>query len=180
MPKPPELLTFDHYSTPYQAENGYKHNHDSSKGEGEKVLSWWDSFSKAVIGISTFGASITFSVILSSLPDPVDIRSTSTSKISRNTKFGRETVRKFLSISWLMFVLALGFAIVSQLMLRKASGYGKGLKLLQVVLNWLILGAFMFLSLAVAAYVPEVGWVGVGFISFFALLVSVLWCSGEV
>ena len=79
-----------------------------------------------------------------------------------------------------MFVLALGFAIVSQLLLRKASGYGKGLKLLEVVLNSLILGAFMFLALAIAAYVPEVGWAGVGFISFFAALVTVLWCSGEV
>jgi hypothetical protein len=33
----------------------------------------------------------------------------------------------------------------------------------------------MFLSLSVAAYVPEVGFAGVGFISFFAMTVLSMW-----
>jgi hypothetical protein len=140
-----------------------------------KALHWWDSFSKGIIGISTFGASITFSVILTDLPDPVAIRALSPSKVADKVHFGTEAVRKFLSLSWLMFVLALGFAIVSQIKLQHSSTYGSGLRWLEITLNGLILSAFMFLSLSVAAYVPEVGFAGVGFISFFAMTVLSMW-----
>jgi hypothetical protein len=74
-----------------------------------------------------------------------------------------------------MFVLALGFAIVSQLKLRKSTSWGPGLKFLEIVLNSLILSAFMFLSLAVAAFVPTVGLAGVGFMAFFAMMVICMW-----
>jgi hypothetical protein len=144
-----------------------------------KALHWWDSFSKGIIGISTFGASITFSVILNDLPDPVAVRQLSPSKLSAKVHFGRENVRKFLSLSWLMFVLALGFAIVSQIKLQRSSTYGSGLRWLEITLNGLILSAFMFLSLSVAAYVPDVGFAGVGFIAFFALVVVCMWMKGS-
>jgi hypothetical protein len=141
--------------------------------------SWWDSFSKGVIGISTFGASISFSVIVTDLPDPVAIRAASTSSLAAKITFEKETVRKFLSLAWLMFLLALGFALISQLKLRKSDGTGGSLKFLGLILNGLILSAFMFLSLSVAAYVPEVGMAGVGFLSWFGLMILGMWFNGE-
>jgi hypothetical protein len=144
----------------------------------QKALHWWDSFSKGIIGISTFGASICFSVILTELPDPIAIRNRSPSKLTAKVHFDREAVRKFLALSWLMFVLALGFAIVSQIKLQRSTGRGSGLHWLEITLNGLILSAFMFLSLSVAAYVPDVGFAGVGFISFFALVVVSMWLKG--
>jgi hypothetical protein len=152
--------------------------HGRSDFTERKALHWWDSFSKGIIGISTFGASITFSVILTDLPDPVAIRKLSPSKLSSKVHFDRESVRKFLSFSWLMFVLALGFAIVSQIKLQRSSTYGSGLHWLEITLNGLILSAFMFLSLSVAAYVPDVGFAGVGFVAFFALVVIIMWLKG--
>jgi hypothetical protein len=183
MPRAPEVLTFDNFGSPYksplQEVIGQENKSAFGINRSERALKWWDSFSKGVIGISTFGASITFTVIVSSLPDPVEIRSQSKSKISKKTNFGREEVRKFLAIAWLMFVAALGFALVSQLLLRRSRGYGKALKTLEITLNGLILTAFMFLSLAVAAYVPEVGWAGVGFMSFFAIMVGSVWLGAS-
>jgi hypothetical protein len=141
--------------------------------------SWWDSFSKGIIGISTFGASISFSVIVTDLPDPIAIRESTPTKLGSKIHFDKETVRKFLSLAWLMFLLALGFALISQLKLRRSNGMGGSLQFLGLVLNGLILSAFMFLSLAVAAYVPEVGIAGVSGIAFFALVVLGMWFNGE-
>jgi hypothetical protein len=141
----------------------------------DKQFSWYDSFAKGIVGLTTFGASITFSVILSDLPDPVPIRAHSSSKVSRKVTWEKETVRQFLSIAWLMFVLALGFAIISLVQLKKKMEVGRGMKLLEILLELLVLSAFMFLALAVAAYVPEVGFAGVGFISFFTFMVLCMW-----
>jgi hypothetical protein len=168
----PEFLVNNH-KRPMDLESGQPNYME------QKALHWWDSFSKGIIGISTFGASITFSVILTELPDPIAIRQLSPSKLTAKVHFDREAVRKFLSLSWLMFVLALGFAIVSQIKLQRSSAYGSGLRWLEITLNGLILSAFMFLSLSVAAYVPEVGFAGVGFISFFALVVVTMWLKGR-
>jgi hypothetical protein len=171
MPSP----EFQEYSNSGAFKGPMDLEHGRSDYAEHKALHWWDSFSKGIIGISTFGASITFSVILTDLPDPVAVRQLSPSKLSSKVHFGREDVRKFLSLSWLMFVLGLGFAIVSQIKLQRSSTYGTGLHWFEITLNGLILSAFMFLSLSVSAYVPEVGFAGVGFIAFFALVVLCMW-----
>jgi hypothetical protein len=170
----PEILEHNAYKRhKYDLEIGvHKKNEDS---RDQRILHWWDSFSKGIIGISTIGASICFSVIFSDLPDPVAIRQVHDTAFSKKIHFDRETVRKFLSLSWLMFVLALGFAIIAQLKLRKSTSWGSGLKALEITLNCLVLAAFMFLSLAVAAFVPEVGIAGVAFLSFFAFTVICMW-----
>jgi hypothetical protein len=169
----PEILEQNAYGhQKYDLEIGA---YEKSDSRDDKVLRWWDSFSKGIIGVSTIGASICFSVIFSELPDPVAIRQIHDTAISKKITFDRETVRKFLSLSWLMFVLALGFAIISQLKLRKSTSWGSGLKALEITLNSLVLTAFIFLSLAVSAFVPEVGLAGVGFLSFFALTVISMW-----
>src|ERR1700753_1822673 len=122
MPKPPKVLDFE-YPVPL-APGGRRAAHHGSRDEA--ALSWWDGFSKGVIGISTFGASIAFSVIVSNLPDPAEVRALSSSAFTKKTHFSREEGREFLAIAWVMFVLALGFALVSQLLLRRSRGYGNG------------------------------------------------------
>jgi hypothetical protein len=173
----PEIL--GHIPTPTPFHKSIDLESGNSSFMNQKALHWWDSFSKGIIGISTFGASICFSVIMTELPDPVPIRQASPSKLTEKVHFGKEAVRKFLSLSWLMFVLALGFAIISQIKLQRSREYGSGLRWLEITLNGLILSAFMFLSLSVSAYVPEVGFVGVGFISFFALVLIIMWLKGR-
>jgi hypothetical protein len=158
-------------------ENGFS---AYASSESSNYKSFWDSFSKGCIGISTFGASICFTVIVMDLPDPVEIRKSSPSRLAKKIHFGRETVREFMAIAWLMFLLTLGFALISQMKLRKSlTGQGVSLRVLGLVLNGLIISAFMFLSLAVAAYVPDVGMAGVGFLSFFALMIISMWMNGE-
>jgi hypothetical protein len=156
----------------YDIEDGCSQHEDARDA---KILRWWDSFSKGIIGISTIGASICFSVIFSALPDPVEVRAVRNTSLDQKIHFDRETVRKLLSLSWLMFVLALGFAIISQLKLRKSTTWGSMLKFLEITLNSLVLAAFLCLSLAVAAFVPEVGLAGCGFIGFFSLTVICMW-----
>jgi hypothetical protein len=166
---------FKHRPDVEVATNMYEKSFDTAYDTDTQVLKWWDSFAKGIIGISTIGASICFSVIFSDLPDPVASRSLRPSKLSSKIHFDKEAVRTLLSASWLLFVLALGFALVSQLKLRKSREWGAGLKGLELLLNGLVLGAFMCLSLAVAAFVPKVGIAGVGFISFFAFMVICMW-----
>ncbi|KAF2667395.1 hypothetical protein BT63DRAFT_291143 [Microthyrium microscopicum] len=167
----PEIQIDNPYPSIFTQSRNYKRQEDN-------LYDWYQSFAKGIIGLSTFGASITFSVILSNLPDPITIRAKQSSKLFKKIKFNEEAVRQFLSIAWLMFVLALGFAIISLVQLKKHSTIGSGMKVLEIVLQWLVLAAFMFLSLAVAAYTPDVGMAGVGFISLFALMVLGMGCGG--
>ena len=43
------------------------------------------------------------------------------------------------------------------------------------MLQVLVLGAFLFLELVLTAHSPIVGWTGIGFTSFLALIAFVLW-----
>jgi hypothetical protein len=143
-------------------------------------VTWWDSFAKGIIALTTLGASITFSVILSNLPDPAAVRSDASrsfrpSRVASAVRFDREHVRRFLAVAWLMFVLALGLAMFSLARLKKSRSVGRGTWLLELVLEWLVLAAFMFLALAVCAYVPEVGIAAVAFIAFFAVVAFAMW-----
>lgn len=177
-------------------------SHEPTKAE--KVLTWWNTFTKAFVGISIFGASITFSIILSNFADPA-LPDPSKPNLEKHVPFPLETVRVFLAVSWLLFVMVLGFASVTGMLLidpylqdrfghqddvKKAMErrlklpifeaemtLATGLGLLSLALEGLTIAAFLFLSLAVASYVPVVGWIGVGFISCMAAVVLYLWIS---
>lgn len=161
----------------------------------EKVLTWWDTFIKAFVGISTLGASITFNLILSDIANP--------STVVRNARFSSGTVRIYLAISWLLFVMVLGVSTISgRLLLDPLTGQqDEGRKLdreavmqkkviilslttwldlFSLVVEGLTITAFMFLSLAVAAYVPVVGWIGVAFVSPVAIVVLLLWSTTDI
>ncbi|QDS73239.1 hypothetical protein FKW77_004013 [Venturia effusa] len=137
-------------------------------------LIWIESFFPAVIVLASFGGSITFSVIPSQLEN------------SHNTRIGNQEVRNFLALAWLFFALALGTASTGQLVLtfhrenieKRFQGQGISTERwarqavwlicsfpISLVLQLLVLAAFLFLALVIAAYSPAVGWTAVGFAS---------------
>jgi hypothetical protein len=154
----------------------------------EIVVKWFESFLPATIGIATVGSSITFTIIVSQLQDPARLDPSDPAAVTP-TVFHRETVRTFLATSWLLFVIALGFASFAALLLnfhrkevkvgfspsRKNLGYEIAGLLVSFILEALLLGAFLFLALALVAYSEIVGWIAVGFTGAFALVGLGLW-----
>src|SRR5579859_3097453 len=67
--------------------------------KGEIVIKSFEGFLSFVIGVSIFGAS-TFAVVVSQIANPSDLYA--------KPRFTAKTVRTFLAISWLLFILALG------------------------------------------------------------------------
>jgi hypothetical protein len=165
-------------------------------------LDWLDAFLPAVIAVSTFGGSITFTLIPGQLQAP-------------SSTFEVSTVRVFLSLAWLFFFLAFAFAGVASLVLsfqrdnikttpneqspeqqnpeeqnpqqppkarstRRNERYANWFIAhfpISLMLQILVLLAFSFLGLAVAAYVPGVGWVAVG-VTVVAIPAAVyFWCQ---
>jgi hypothetical protein len=138
---------------------------------GEGAAKFFEGFFPSVVAISTLGASITFTVIISSLPEP-------------KQTFAEESVRIFLAIAWLLFILGLALGtFLGSVMIFHRDGVRKGFELDSqstrirwwgimaiLVLLMIIIGSFLFLSLVVAAYVKVVGWIAVGCTSAFALV----------
>jgi hypothetical protein len=115
---------------------------------------WFEKFFATIIGVSTLGAGSAFGAIFTDLelkhPPP---------------NFNPESVRERLAICWLLFVIALalsgGFASYMVLTKGTIGGVPGGLKsltLLSLLLQLLIVGAFMAASLALMPY----GKVGLG------------------
>jgi hypothetical protein len=145
---------------------------------GEIVIKSFEGFLSFVIGVSIFGAS-TFTVVVSQIADP--------SSLYAKPRFTAETVRTFLAISWLLFILALGIVGFSMSVVTfqrehaKLGQEGEWIKrwkgvglLVSSVIELLIVVAFIFLSLVIVAYAEAVGWVAVGCASVAAILVIVL------
>jgi hypothetical protein len=163
---------------------------EQANDTAERVLNWLDGYLKALIAISVFGGQITFTVIVSEIADPAALSPTSTDAETKSF-FGIETVRIFVALSWLFFMVELGIAALVKILLmdeymkgatrtyfaRRKKSFLYIYSGLTFLLNGLPLVAFLFLALAVAAYVPVVGWIGVGLISLFTLAVFVLWAK---
>jgi hypothetical protein len=143
----------------------------NTAGTAEAVASF-QGFLSFIIGISIFGASI-FTVIISEIANPGDL--------SEAPRFTRETVRTFLGISWLLFVLALGVVALSMSLLayqqeHKNTGINGPWRyrwerlglLASALIQLLVIAAFLFLSLVLVAYTEVVGWVAVAFTSIAA------------
>jgi hypothetical protein len=145
-------------------------------------ITYYQSLFAIVIGITTFGASITFSLIVTETRQP-------------NFHFSSSSVQLFVAISWLCFVMALGAACILASFLNfygalikedwnSAEGQKKWLWFgggATVILGGLLFVAFFFLSLSVMAYVKVVGIIAVVFtvlIGFFAAIVG--WMTRRV
>jgi hypothetical protein len=154
-------------------------------------LTWLEGFLPSVIVLSSFGGSITFTVIPSQNQSP-------------DSRFNPQNVRNYLALAWLFFVLALGAASTAQMVLtfhrptvkagfekRPYRKWKKDVKdpgrwdfavvrmfcwfPLSLLLQMLVLLAFLFLSFVVFAYAPAVGSVALGFTGLSTIGVVVLW-----
>lgn len=144
-----------------------------AKHPGDRLATYFENFFKTITGVSTFGASITFSKIVQSPVTPF-----------HNFGFNERRIQYLISLSWLFFVLALAFTsfFASALTLWrpqavKAFGTTTGSDRVKVL--WFATGvsaflfglevvAFIAISLVVAAYTGPVGWVALGFMVMFA------------
>ncbi|KIX07908.1 uncharacterized protein Z518_02562 [Rhinocladiella mackenziei CBS 650.93] len=148
---------------------------------GCSVASFFNGLFTTIIGIATLGASITFSYVLSN--------NTSIAP-SPNPTFNVRQVQQFLAISWLLFLLALGFASLGSSLLTFFKGHwiadwdGMNGRISQWsvqmyavctsgLLGGLTIGAFALLCLVVVPYSAVVGWIALGFTAFFGVIVLV-------
>jgi hypothetical protein len=146
-----------------------------SPEQGQTRLSFYEGLFKIVLGVTTFGASITFSLILNELRAP-------------NYYFSPSTVQIFLASSWLCFILALSAACIMTSFLnfygdqiREQWGSAREQRkwlwigaASSFILGGLIFGAFVFLSLSVMAYVKIVGFIAMGITGCIALFAAVV------
>lgn len=146
-----------------------------SQHPGDRLASYFENFFRLITGVSTLGASITFTNIIRSPVTPF-----------HNFGFSSGNIQYLISLSWLFFVLALAFTsfFASALSLWrpqavKAFGTTTGADRVKVLwfatgvsafLFGLEVAAFITISLVVTAYTGPVGWVAVGFIIIFGLL----------
>lgn len=145
---------------------------------------WFEDYLKAIIGIAVFGGQITFTLIVSDIADPMRLNTSNTDDATPSV-FNKERVRLCIALSWLFFTLTLGFGVLTHLLFtgRRRGSLAPRIEsvfylVMTFLLNFLPIGAFLLLSLATAAYVPVVGWIGVAFTSIFALLVLFFWLFG--
>lgn len=155
---------------------------DESSNPEPFFWNWLDGYLKAVIGISVFGGQITFTVLVSEIADPAG-----GSSPGSTPTFHKQTVRTFIGISWLLFVLSLGIAALmktilsdprERIWLSKCLGTKRFRRLystLTIMLDVLTITPFLLLSLVTVAYLPVVGWIGTAFVSLFMVIVGISW-----
>ncbi|KAK0710678.1 hypothetical protein B0H67DRAFT_554776 [Lasiosphaeris hirsuta] len=145
---------------------------------------WLDGYYNAIIGTAALGGQITFTVIVTDILDPRTLRSRDPA-VNPADVFSVETIRLLIALSWLLFVATLGLAITAKLVCcsppfpgaddLKLPPNGPTHAILILALNALSIGAFFLLSLAITAYVPVAGWMGVAMLSIYSLGVLGLW-----
>lgn len=182
-PKHPPTDLLSHVST---------HGHDlieiepMAKHSGASVTTFFNGLFQTILAISTLGASITFNYVLSN-----NQQTNPTETPLPNTRaFSVDQVQLFLAISWLLFLLALAFAALGSTLLTFFKRHweedwdglhGKTSQTtVQIyavfassVVGGLVIGAFILLCLVVVAYSAVVGWIALGFASFFGLVMLV-------
>ncbi|KAM7183262.1 hypothetical protein V8F20_012683 [Naviculisporaceae sp. PSN 640] len=148
---------------------------------------WFGEYLNAIIGIAALGGQITFTVIVSDIADPSTLHSDIDSSNHEGVIFPKEKVRFLIALSWLFFTATLGLAVVAKILFangppgpgcaisRRRRWFDWLYATLTLLLNALPIAAFLLLALATSAYVPVVGWLGVGFIAVFGLFVLILW-----
>ncbi|KAH8807631.1 hypothetical protein F5884DRAFT_789721 [Xylogone sp. PMI_703] len=142
---------------------------------GERLANYFDNFFKTIVAIATLGSSLTFSKIIQTPVQPW-----------HDYGFDKLTVQYYLANSWLFFILDLAitsFAASALSMWRPSAVAYFGTRntkkrrkvlwyatLVTSVLFGLLIAAFTFLSLTIAAYVGPTGWIAVGAVTFFGML----------
>ena len=126
-------------------------------------------------------SSITFSYVVGNVSEPL---------ASAQSPFDQQTIQNFLSISWLLFLLGLAFASLGSTLLTFFKAHwvkdwdGLHGKTSQRTVQWyavlasatlgaLIIAAFVFLCLTVVSYTPVIGWIALGWVCFFGVVMVV-------
>lgn len=151
---------------------------------GERLAVYFERFFTTIVSISTLGASLSFSKVVSTPVTPWD-----------DHGFSSSSVQAYLSISFLLLTmdLALTSAAYSALSLYRpqavrffgtADSHDRRVvmwwaSIVSAILLGLLLTAFLFLSLVITAYAGAVGWVAVVFTSLFSVggMVVIVWQS---
>jgi hypothetical protein len=153
-----------------------------TRHSGASVTTFFHGLFQTILAISTLGASITFNYVLSNsrdsnspTPPPAD-------------HFDANTVQLFLAVSWLLFLLDLAFAALGSTLLtffrRHWEEDWNGVRgetsqvtvqlyavAASTIMGGLTIAAFVMLCLVVVAYQATIGWIALGFTSFFGLVI---------
>lgn len=158
-----------------------KQNATMSSEKVERAAKEFQTFITFIFSVSIFGASA-FAVVVGQMTDPEDCRDG-----DDPPPFSLKTVRFFLACAWLCFIMSLavaGYTLSAlTILLQRVPGqydsewswrWELGGILVSALLHLLLIGAFLFLSLAMVAYVGVVGWIAVGCCTAAGLLVMSL------
>jgi hypothetical protein len=167
-------------STPPAVKNAPPAAIPTSDHQIEDAVKEFQLFISFIFTISIFGASL-FAIIAGQMADPVDIWKPSP------PPFTLQTVRTLLAASWLCFVLAIAIAGYSSsylTIMRQAarSKYDEVWRrkwdrvgiACSITLHFLMIAAFMCISVSLVSYAGVVGWVAVGFTSLAGIFVVAL------
>lgn len=159
-------------------ENALPALHESLSAAVSVTVESFQFFLSFIVGISIFGASI-FATIVGQMQDPI--------QLNPHAYFSMQTVRIFMAIAWLFFIAALGVAgFSSSVLVREKEKNGNltenwrkrwkkfGLAV-SFMLQTLVIGAFLFLSLGLVAYAEVVGWIAVAITIGAAGIAITLW-----
>lgn len=146
-----------------------------SNEPGKKVASWLNSLFTVLVALSTLGASVTFSYVVSGIRTPTTTKS----------GFSNGEYETFMALSWLLFILDLAFATLFSTLLafyqdQAVAHWQSTNKVARSYIQWsataatallygMTIAAFIFLSLVITAYSLVVGWIAVGFTVLFGL-----------
>jgi hypothetical protein len=153
-----------------------------STSKSHRLVNIYGSLFRATIAISTFGASITFQVIIQQISDE------DSNEGDDDHHFDRKTARSFLAIAWALFLIVLGISCFAATILafnkerlrrglnqNKRDWYAVWGAVAAGLVIALMLGAFLFSSMAVSAYSEGPGWLAAAFVGLFGIIALVLW-----
>jgi len=144
-----------------------------SKAKEQAFIEWLKGYLDTIALIAGLGSSITFSIIVSELQDPMMLRSTP--GLVPGAVFDLNEVRLIITLGWCIFTVSVGISIFAKILFidpvsqrnlqksMKSSFFRIQLGIVLFLLNMLPTIAFTLISLAVTAYVPVVGWIATGF-----------------
>jgi hypothetical protein len=148
----------------------------------QTVLDFHLSVFKGCAIIATFGASITFQVIIQQLPNEHSINQ------DGDHPFTYNQAQAFLAIAWLLFIVSLGLASFSLGILainrdsfqEKVRNGGKNrIELICMIASFalqsLMLAAFFYSSLAISAYSRNPGITAAILVGIMWILALILW-----
>lgn len=138
----------------------------------QSFIDFHQKFFQGCIFIATFGASITFQVIIQQLDNQILPK-------EPHKIFDYNQAQSFLAWAWLMFISAMGMSSLSLALLALNEGGKKYFETFAIfstfILQNIMFGAFLLSALAVSAYSFIPGFFTVAIVGVFWIVSFVLW-----